>query len=206
MPKHTVTASKTFRVLLQSTPFIYPPTPFSFKHRQHMILVEKYFPTNYFACQKNSTPPPPNKKFPKKQDISALGFFQVGSPPPKPIGLIGGHSLYQACKGPERPQRYFARSIQRYKWLSSLNTCNSAPPRRARDIWMLPLDSARKGGVGNVLDIVSSNNLQKIENKWWPPPNIFRQIIFWCGRGGGSVTLELTYAHILVNLFKIWAG
>src|ERR1700710_1080016 len=79
MPKHTVIASKTFRVLLQSTPFIYPPTLFSFEHRPHMILVEKYFPINYFACQKVSTPPLPNKKFPKKQDILALRFFRSKS-------------------------------------------------------------------------------------------------------------------------------
>ena len=54
MLKHIVIASKIFRVLLQLTPFIYPPTPFSFEHRQHMILVLKYFPINYFTCQKFS--------------------------------------------------------------------------------------------------------------------------------------------------------
>jgi hypothetical protein len=62
MPKHTIIAPGTFRVLLQFTPFIYPPTPFSFGRRQHMILVGNYFPTNYFACQKFSTPPPHHTK------------------------------------------------------------------------------------------------------------------------------------------------
>jgi hypothetical protein len=39
MPKHTIIAPRTFRDLLQFTPFIYPPTPFGYGRRQHMILV-----------------------------------------------------------------------------------------------------------------------------------------------------------------------
>ena len=61
MPKHTIIAPRTFRDLLQFTPFIYPPTPFGYGRRQHMILVGNYFPTNYFACQNFLTPPPSTK-------------------------------------------------------------------------------------------------------------------------------------------------
>jgi hypothetical protein len=35
------------------------------------------------------------------------------------------------------------------------------------------------------------------------PPKYFPTNYFLVWKGGGSVTLELTYAHILVNLFKI---
>lgn len=65
MPKHTITAPKTFQLSLQFTPFIYPPTPSDFERREHMILVGNYFPINYFPCQKFSTPPPTTQKVPE---------------------------------------------------------------------------------------------------------------------------------------------
>jgi hypothetical protein len=86
MPKHTATAHRIFRILLQFTPFIYPPTPFGFGRRQHMILVRKYFPINYFACQNFSTPPRLTKNF---RNGSAKGDF-VFSDTDDLIGLIGG--------------------------------------------------------------------------------------------------------------------
>jgi hypothetical protein len=76
MPKHTITAPKTFQLSLQFTPFIYPPTPFDFERREHMILVRNYFPINDFACQKFSTPPLPHKKFPKWHRKRGLGEIQ----------------------------------------------------------------------------------------------------------------------------------
>ena len=79
MPKHTIIAFKTSRELLQFTPFIYPPTPFSFGRRAHMILIRNYFPINYFACQNFSTPPLPHKKSPKKHRKRGLDFFQSSS-------------------------------------------------------------------------------------------------------------------------------
>jgi hypothetical protein len=75
--------------MLQFTPFIYPPTPFDFGRREHMIIAWKYFPINYFACQNFSTPPPANKKFPKMHRKRALGENFRGGKPTVVLGPLG---------------------------------------------------------------------------------------------------------------------
>jgi hypothetical protein len=69
MPKHAVIAPGLFEFCSSPPLFIYPPTPFDYEIRQHMILVEIYFPINYFACQNFSTPPPTIQKFSEKASI-----------------------------------------------------------------------------------------------------------------------------------------
>ena len=99
MPKHTIIAPRTFRDLLQFTPFIYPPTPFGSGRRQHMILVGNYFPTNYSACQKFLTPPLPYKKFPKWHRKRGLGGIDPRFHPHTTMCLIGyPYSILRAYK------------------------------------------------------------------------------------------------------------
>ena len=131
-------------------------------------------------------PPPTNKKFLNSHHQKGLGIFRSISYHIGGMGLIGGEStirggspksqgplggggspneappqnifrgLIPPSRPPFRPPPRFSRALERGRWLRVPHTSNCGCRRALSVIWVILVDGAWRGGVGNILDLRST--------------------------------------------------
>ena len=81
-------------------------------------------------------------------------FRRGGSPNEAPPNIFRG--LIPPSRPPFRPPPRFSRALERGRWLRVPHTSNCGCRRALSVIWVILVDGAWRGGVGNILDLRST--------------------------------------------------